>query len=260
MKTMLPMLIAEELDVAWKDVRVEQADFDPVSFRAPDGWRQHGDADALRVDAPGRRRRASDAGRGGGEGVGHDTRPVHDQRREGPLRRQGQDLRRAGHGRGSDDASRDPKSLVLKSPKDFKIIGTPIPGVDNPKIVTGKPLFGIDVTVPGMKYAVFEKCRVHGGKVGLCQARRGARFPRRDRRLRRRRGGSERCRHRRRLVVAGRSGARQARGDLGRGPDRGAAAARASRSRRRRCRSRRRSSRSRPTATSRPRSPRRRRR
>ncbi len=34
-----------------------------------------------------------------------------------------------------------------------------------PRIVTGQPMFGIDVSVPGMLYAVFQKCDVHGGKL-----------------------------------------------------------------------------------------------
>ena len=34
-----------------------------------------------------------------------------------------------------------------------------------PRIVTGQPIFGIDVSVPGMLYAVFQKCDVHGGKL-----------------------------------------------------------------------------------------------
>ena len=54
---------------------------------------------------------------------------------------------------------------MLKDPKDYTIIGKSVGGIDNIKVVTGQPLFGIDVTVAGMRYAVFQKCPVFGGKV-----------------------------------------------------------------------------------------------
>ncbi len=59
----------------------------------------------------------------------------------------------------------DFKSLKLKDPKDYKIIGTSTISVETKGIVTGKPIFGIDVTVPGMLYAVFQRTPVLGGKV-----------------------------------------------------------------------------------------------
>ncbi len=56
-------------------------------------------------------------------------------------------------------------AVRLKDPKDFKLLGTRIGGYQNPDIVIGRPLFGIDQKIPGMLHAVFQKCPVFGGKV-----------------------------------------------------------------------------------------------
>src|SRR5260370_20208322 len=56
-------------------------------------------------------------------------------------------------------------TVKLKDPKDFKIIGVTQRAPEVKSIVQGKPIFGIDVTLPGMLYAVYEKCAVFGGKV-----------------------------------------------------------------------------------------------
>lgn len=58
----------------------------------------------------------------------------------------------------------DEKTIVLKATKDFTLLGKRVGGVDNPAIVVGRPLFGIDQRLPGMLYAVLESCPVPGGR------------------------------------------------------------------------------------------------
>jgi isoquinoline 1-oxidoreductase subunit beta len=58
-----------------------------------------------------------------------------------------------------------PEKVALKDPKDFVVIGKRTPRLDTPSKVNGTAEFGIDVKLPGMVYASLEQCPVIGGKV-----------------------------------------------------------------------------------------------
>ena len=163
-KTMLPMLIAEELDIPWSQVQVEQADFDATKYR---GQMAGGSmATPMHYESMRRVGAAARAMLVAAAAKEWKTKPEKCTAEAGAVHFKNKSLSYGELASAAADVEPpNPRTVPLKDPSNFKIIGQEIGGVDNPKIVTGKPLFGIDVTVPGMKYAVFEKCRVHGGKV-----------------------------------------------------------------------------------------------
>lgn len=165
-KTTLPMILAEELDVAWKTVIVEQAPVDQKDF----GGQTAGGSTSVPSNYD-RLRRLGAIGRMMLiEAAASEWKvPVSECRAEENEVIHDSSKRKLSYGSLATAASRlkvpDPKTAVLKNPKDFKILGKRIGGVDNHAIVTGAPLFGIDQQVPGMKFASFVRCPVFGGKV-----------------------------------------------------------------------------------------------
>ena len=165
-KTAFGVILAEELDAKWSDVTVEQAPINsavygnqfaggslsiPMAFTS---LRQAGaGARAMLIAAA-----AQQWGVPASECTASDSTVKH-----------AASNRTLGYGALATAAAASPvpavTDLKLKDRKDWKLMGKRTTGVDNLKLVTGQPLFGVDMQLPNMKVAVFEKCPAVGGKV-----------------------------------------------------------------------------------------------
>ncbi len=164
-RNMLPMLIAEELDVDWKSVKVEQAGLDAKyglqttggSRAASNNW-----VPMRQVGAVGRQMMIAAAAKTWGVSES-ECYTAH-----GRVYHRSTD-RSLGYGELAATAATMPvpdmNSVKLKPAESYNIIGQATMGVDVPDITVGKALFGIDFTMPGMLYASYQKCPVFGGTV-----------------------------------------------------------------------------------------------
>ncbi|MBT8187633.1 MAG: molybdopterin-dependent oxidoreductase, partial [Croceitalea sp.] len=162
-KTSMPMIIAEELDVAWKNVYVEQGVLDTKNYtRQVAGGSQsirHG-WDALRkTGATAKQMLINAAAARWGVDASECTA------NEGIITNAaGETL---GYGEVVNEAAilEIPEDVTLKEPKDYKIIGKDAINVDIDKIVTGKPLYGLDYKTEGMVYAAVVRPPAFGQKL-----------------------------------------------------------------------------------------------
>lgn len=163
-KTAFPMVVAEELDADWKQVKTVQGNLDTGIFErqvtggsgaVPHSWERLRKAGAtarhLLIEAAAAKWKvpASELTTENGK-VLHKTSG-----------------KTASYGELAEAASKltAPTEVKLKNEKEFKLIGQSVRNVDNKNIATGKPLFGLDFYKEGMLFAVIQRPKAFGLKL-----------------------------------------------------------------------------------------------
>lgn len=162
-KTSMPMLIAEELDVAWEDVHVVQGKLDTKNYtRQVAGGSQslrQGWEPLRQTGATARQMLINAAAAKWG------VLPSECTTKNGVI------TNASGNTLGYGDVVKEaallevPEDVTLKDPKDFTIIGQGKSNVDIDEIITGKPLFGLDYKREGMLYASVLRPPAFGQKL-----------------------------------------------------------------------------------------------
>ncbi|MEO9485731.1 MAG: molybdopterin cofactor-binding domain-containing protein [Ekhidna sp.] len=175
-KTSMPMIIAEELDVDWDMVKVEQAGLDTDNFRRQlaggsqsirQGWQSLRMAGAaarrLLMEAAAKKWQVSIAD------LSTDKGQIKNNKTGDTI----------GYGEIATEAVSIPvpEEIELKDPKDFKLIGQSVKNVDAPKIITGQPLFGLDYMEEGATIAMIEHPPAFGMKLKSLNAEEAKAMP-----------------------------------------------------------------------------------
>jgi len=167
--TSIPMLIAEELEVELKQVRLEHAPPNETLYANPlIGVQATGNSNAIRgawqplrqAGATARAMLVSAAAKR------WNVDPPSCRAQTGEVLHPptGRTIK---YGELAADAALMPVpgNVALKRPQDFKLIGTPVKRLDTPAKINGSAVYGIDVRLPGMKFATLAQSPVFGGRV-----------------------------------------------------------------------------------------------
>jgi isoquinoline 1-oxidoreductase beta subunit len=160
--TLMPMMVAEELEVPWDSIRVERAPLKPVY-----GYQLTGGSSSIRKGWATLREAGAVARQILQQAAANSWQvPIASCRTELGRVVQAETKQQFTYAELAPLAAElpIPETALLKEPEEFRIIGTPAPRTDTPDKINGQAKFGIDTKLPGMRYATITHCPVFGGK------------------------------------------------------------------------------------------------